>query len=144
MGRTFQVYLDIGNNSGNGQVCSSVSGVDQLSPNGDCERTYACMHCRAHLAAHADLISKSFHGSQGRAYLFDRVVNVIVGPAEERLLLTGLHSVADIYCHGCRTVLGWKYERAFESSQRYKEGKYIIELAHLIKDNGWDSDDRKA
>ncbi|VEL32925.1 unnamed protein product [Protopolystoma xenopodis] len=51
---------------------------------------------------------------------------------------TGLHSVADLYCDCCHTVLGWKYEQAFESSQKYKEGKYIIELAHLIKDNGWD------
>uniref|UniRef100_A0A1I8GF81 Protein yippee-like n=1 Tax=Macrostomum lignano TaxID=282301 RepID=A0A1I8GF81_9PLAT len=103
--KTFQVYL------------SSSPG----SPGG--ARTYACVHCRAHLAAHADLISKSFQGSQGRAYLFDRVVNVTAGPAEDRQLLTGLHSVADIQCQGCRTVLGWKYERAFESSQRYKEGK---------------------
>ena len=29
--------------------------------------------------------------------------------------------------------LGWKYEHAFESSQKYKEGKFIIELAHMIK-----------
>jgi len=35
-------------------------------------------------------------------------------------------------------TLGWKYEQAFESSQKYKEGKYIIELIHLIKDNGWE------
>lgn len=28
-------------------------------------------------------------------------------------------------------------EHAFESSQKYKEGKFIIELAHMIKDNGW-------
>uniref|UniRef100_A0A8D2ATI4 Protein yippee-like n=1 Tax=Sciurus vulgaris TaxID=55149 RepID=A0A8D2ATI4_SCIVU len=77
-------------------------------------------------------------GSQGRAYLFNSVVNVGCGPAEERVLLTGLHAVADIYCENCKTTLGWKYEHAFESSQKYKEGKYIIELAHMIKDNGWD------
>lgn len=29
-------------------------------------------------------------------------------------------------------------EHAFESSQKYKEGKYIIELAHMIKENKWD------
>lgn len=29
-------------------------------------------------------------------------------------------------------------EHAFESSQKYKEGKFIIELAHMIKDNGWE------
>lgn len=31
------------------------------------------------------------------------------GPAEERVLLTGLHAVADIYCENCKTTLGWKY-----------------------------------
>ncbi|XP_049324574.1 protein yippee-like 2 isoform X1 [Astyanax mexicanus] len=82
--------------------------------------------------------SESFQGSQGRAYLFNSVVNVGCGPAEERVLLTGLHAVADIYCENCKTTLGWKYEHAFESSQKYKEGKFIIELAHMIKDNGWD------
>lgn len=30
-------------------------------------------------------------------------------------------------------------EQAFDASQKYKEGKYIIELAHMIKENGWDS-----
>ncbi|XP_031209915.1 protein yippee-like 2 [Mastomys coucha] len=96
-----------------------------------CHRTYSCIHCRAHLANHDELISKSFQGSQGRAYLFNSVVNVGCGPAEERVLLTGLHAVADIYCENCKTTLGWKYEHAFESSQKYKEGKYIIELAQL-------------
>lgn len=38
-----------------------------------------------------------------------RRVNVGCGPAEERVLLTGLHAVADIYCECCKTTLGWKY-----------------------------------
>ncbi|CAL2037868.1 hypothetical protein CAEBREN_23704 [Caenorhabditis brenneri] len=105
-------------------------------PPGD--RCYSCIHCRANLAAHSELISKSFQGSQGKAYLFNAVVNVGCGPAEERVLLTGLHAVADIFCEICKTTLGWKYEHAFESSQKYKEGKFIIELAHMVKDNGWD------
>jgi hypothetical protein len=29
-------------------------------------------------------------------------------------------------------------EQAFELSQKYKEGKFIIELSHMIKDNGWE------
>ncbi|XP_074774210.1 protein yippee-like 4 isoform X1 [Athene noctua] len=75
-------------------------------------RTYSCVHCRAHLARHEELISKSFQGSHGRAYLFNSVVNVGCGPAEQRLLLTGLHSVADIFCQSCKTTLGWKYVSA--------------------------------
>ncbi|XP_008946089.1 PREDICTED: protein yippee-like 4, partial [Merops nubicus] len=48
------------------------------------------------------------------------------------------HSVADIFCQSCKTTLGWKYEQAFESSQKYKEGKFIIEMSHMVKENGWD------
>ncbi|KAJ8312178.1 hypothetical protein KUTeg_009551 [Tegillarca granosa] len=98
-----------------------------------CHRTYSCVHCRAHLANHDELISK--HTANIAHF---KSVNVGCGPAEERVLLTGLHAVADIFCECCKTTLGWKYEHAFESSQKYKEGKYIIELAHMIKDNGWD------
>lgn len=42
-------------------------------------------------------------------------VNVGCGPAEERVLLTGLHAVADIYCENCKTTLGWKYVSTEES-----------------------------
>ena len=35
-----------------------------------------------------------------------------LGPKEDRLLITGLHTVADIYCTTCNTVLGWKYVSA--------------------------------
>ncbi|KAA0187626.1 Protein yippee [Fasciolopsis buskii] len=102
--------------------------------------TYSCLHCRAHLARHQDLISKSFQGSQGRAYLFNQVVNVDYSEAKQRVLLTGIHFVSDVFCSCCNVMLGWRYERAFEPSQRYKEGKVIVELAHLIKDNCWDSE----
>merc|ERR1719394_2131204 len=78
------------------------------------KKTYSCVHCRAHLASQVNLISKSFQGSQGRAYLFDSVVNIASGPAEQRVLLTGLHHVADIHCQRCKTTLGWKYEHAYE------------------------------
>jgi len=30
-------------------------------------------------------------------------------------------------CITCNSVLGWKYEVAYEESQKYKEGKYILE-----------------
>ncbi|KAL5968862.1 hypothetical protein TSMEX_003416 [Taenia solium] len=37
-----------------------------------------------------------------------------------------LHLVADIYCECCDTYLGWKYEEAYEPSQKYKEGKAVV------------------
>ncbi|KAH9574750.1 hypothetical protein CY35_01G075900 [Sphagnum magellanicum] len=74
-------------------------------------------------------------GRNGRAYLVANVVNVSVGPKEDRQLMTGLHTVADISCFQCQEVLGWKYEKAFEESQKYKEGKYILEKAKVMKEN---------
>lgn len=45
--------------------------------------------------------------------------------------------MCDVYCNRCMTIIGWKYERAFEESQKYKEGKVILERAFLKKDQ-WD------
>ncbi|XP_054568341.1 protein yippee-like 1 isoform X2 [Eptesicus fuscus] len=98
-----------------------------------CHRTYSCVHCRAHLANHDELISKSFQGSQGRAYLFNSVVNVGCGPAEERVLLTGLHAVADIYCENCKTTLGWKYvsDHLVLTFQRTRRGTRLREQSEV-------------
>ena len=92
---------------------------------------YACQQCRTHLTTHDDIISKSFHGRRGRAFLFDHVVNVDTGPPEDRLLITGLHAVCDIFCQRCRALVGWTYQRAYEPSQKYKEGKFILEKINL-------------
>lgn len=55
---------------------------------------------------------QQFQGRHGRAYLLSNVVNVTLGPREERVLITGLHTVADIHCTSCNAVIGWKYVRA--------------------------------
>jgi hypothetical protein len=94
-------------------------------------RVYACGTCRTHLTSHDDIISKSFHGRTGRAYLFDSAVNVNMGPPADRLLITGLHSVCDIFCVRCRAIVGWTYLRAYEQSQQYKEGKFILEKSRV-------------
>jgi len=41
--------------------------------------------------------------------IFERSVNVVTGKLEERLLMTGMHMVADITCANCDQLLGWKY-----------------------------------
>lgn len=97
----------------------------------DGPQIYTCANCRTHLTSHDEIISKSFHGRHGRAYLFDHCVNVRIGPPEDRLLITGLHSVNDIFCKRCKNMVGWTYSRAYESSQKYKEGKFIVEKINL-------------
>lgn len=97
-------------------------------------------------------------------------VNITVGASEERLMLSGMHTVADIFCCSCGQIVGWKYvslslslslshacthtlyvththlyfgkdranflfvfliiplqESAREKSQKYKEGKFVLE-----------------
>ncbi|CAA2934337.1 yippee-like [Olea europaea subsp. europaea] len=53
--------------------------------------------------------------------------NVTVGETEERKMMTGIHIVADIFCVQCGSNVGWKYETAHEKSQKYKEGKSVLE-----------------
>ena len=69
-------------------------------------------------------------------------INISLGEANERMMMTGLHRVCDIFCLQCYNCIGWKYVSqlgvilqlfAFEQSQKYKEGKFIIERANIKK-----------
>jgi len=52
--------------------------------------------------------------------------------------LTGQHVVADVSCNICGTVLGWKYVDAKEAAQKYKIGKFILEMKRVIVGVGWE------
>ncbi|GMI65870.1 hypothetical protein like AT2G40110 [Hibiscus trionum] len=97
---------------------------------------YSCKHCFTHMALLDDIISKSFHCGHGKAYLFDKVVNITVGEKEERMMMTGMHTVVDIFCVGCGSIVGWKYESAHEKTQKYKEGKFILERFKVLGPDG--------
>ena len=63
-----------------------------------------------------------------------------------RHLVTGLHTVCDVSCAVCASVLGWKYIGAEEDSQRYKVGKFILETRRTVvgcccEDRSVDGDD---
>mmetsp|Transcript_9372 Transcript_9372/g.42712 ORF Transcript_9372/g.42712 Transcript_9372/m.42712 type:complete len:114 (+) Transcript_9372:112-453(+) len=112
---------------------SSPSASSKLTGN----RIYSCSFCRNHNAYHDDIISKAFQGRHGRAYLFNDVANITLGGKEDRLLMTGLHTVRDVFCATCSSLLGWKYDFAYEQSQKYKEGKFIVEKAMVLHEGGW-------
>lgn len=102
-------------------------------------RSYRCRYCHSPLALADDVLSRSFNCSHGRAYLFNNAVNVSVGPAEERTMLSGLHTVSDVFCCCCGQILGWKYVTANDKSQKDKEGKFVLErwrIAEEITDEG--------
>ncbi|KAM1033101.1 hypothetical protein FF1_036680 [Malus domestica] len=97
-------------------------------------RTYRCRFCDSALALADDVLSRSFNSRQGRAYLFSNVVNITLGPKEDRLMYSGLHTVEDIFCCCCGQILGWKYVIAHEKNQKYKEGKFVLERWRIVED----------
>ncbi|GER37958.1 protein yippee-like [Striga asiatica] len=97
---------------------------------------YCCKYCRSHLALVDDIVSKSFQSRHGKAYLFDKVVNVTAGAKEERMMMTGLHTVVDIFCVRCGSIVGWKYVAAYDKTQKYKVGKFILERFQVLGPDG--------
>lgn len=114
-------------------------------------KIFGCKQCKTHLADYDDIISRvsailsimsqstisadqtlcvylqNFRGQHGKAYLFNSVVNITQSEAVERSMTTGKHVVRDIACRQCRETVGWKYDKAYETSEKYKEGKFILE-----------------
>lgn len=46
-------------------------------------------------------------------------------------MTTGSHCIKTIRCAGCTSPIGWTYIKAYTESQKYKEGKYIIEKSFI-------------
>lgn len=119
----------------------------------NCKRIYGCKTCKTHLADHDDIVSRvrpghcnsfwappslrlqNFRGQHGKAFLFNSVVNIVAGEAGERNMTTGRHVVRDITCRQCKETVGWKYDKAYEPAEKYKEGKYILEAELLCSVN---------
>ena len=60
--------------------------------------------------------------------------------AVPRQLVTGQHTVSDVSCAFCGAVLGWRYVEAEEEAQKYKVGKYILEMKRVCAMSFWESD----
>ncbi|KAJ0771939.1 putative Yippee domain-containing protein [Helianthus annuus] len=51
-------------------------------------------------------------------------------------MMTGLHTVADIFYVKCGSIVGWTYETAHDEAQKYKEGKSVLERCKLDAPDG--------
>lgn len=47
-------------------------------------------------------------------------------------MTTGRHEVSDLHCTCCMQLVGWKYDHAEDKTQKYKEGKYILERSKVV------------
>ncbi|KAF2650516.1 yippee-domain-containing protein [Lophiostoma macrostomum CBS 122681] len=119
-----------------------------------------CHKCLADLIPTSSIVSKGFTGRHGRAYLIAPPTTSVMDPAYQtrfgrgsdmpagdllnivthkpvpRQLVTGAHTVSDIGCRTCGTILGWKYVEAEEESQKYKVGKFILETKKVVRGVG--------
>ncbi|OBR07680.1 Yippee family protein [Colletotrichum higginsianum IMI 349063] len=128
--------------------------------------TLRCSTCSCDVAFSSQIVSKGFTGRYGRAYLVaptppppapisggaptpkaggntgaagpGSLANVRIGRCENRQLVTGWHVVADITCVLCSAKLGWKYVDAKELSQKYKVGKFILEVERVVPFRSWE------
>ncbi|KAF6824413.1 Yippee family protein [Colletotrichum musicola] len=121
--------------------------------------TLRCSTCSSDVAFSSQIVSKGFTGRYGRAYLVaatplppgtppprnsntaagpGTLANVRIGKCENRQLVTGWHVVADITCALCGAKLGWKYVDAKEFSQKYKVGKFILEVERVVPFRSWE------
>lgn len=57
-------------------------------------------------------------------------MNVSIGEKEERMMITGLHTVADIFCVGCGSIVGWTYVR-FRGSNLVYICFSIVDVSHF-------------
>ncbi|KAI3689032.1 hypothetical protein L2E82_46980 [Cichorium intybus] len=95
---------------------------------------FSCNRCRNPIALRHNLLSKAFKARSGQAYMFSEAMNVVLGGKREQQLITGRYVVADVSCSKCGEVLGWKYLKSLDDSQRYKIGRFIIEKSKILKE----------
>ncbi|KAL8942108.1 MAG: hypothetical protein Q9211_001547 [Gyalolechia sp. 1 TL-2023] len=123
-----------------------------------------CARCATDLCPTSQIISKGFTGRHGRAYLVSAspvtdaapydyhsryakkasLPNTRTHKAVPRQLVTGAHTVSDVSCAFCSSVIGWKYDSAEEETQRYKVGKYILETKKIFSSSSWENDADEA
>ncbi|KAM7251372.1 hypothetical protein ACFE04_023255 [Oxalis oulophora] len=97
-------------------------------------RSYRCKFCRTHLALPDDLVSRDLYTNfdfvfedVSLDFAFLQLYNITMGTLEERMMLSGMHTVADIFCCCCGQI-----ESALEKSQKYKEGKFVLERGRIV------------
>uniref|UniRef100_A0A8C5JWZ9 Protein yippee-like n=1 Tax=Jaculus jaculus TaxID=51337 RepID=A0A8C5JWZ9_JACJA len=100
-------------------------------------RLFSCTNCDMILTNRSELITR-FTGATGRAFLFNKVVTLLYSEVQDRVMLTGRHMVRGVSCKSCNSKLGWVYELATEDSQRYKEGRVILERALVPESEGFE------
>ncbi|XP_016476149.2 protein yippee-like At5g53940 [Nicotiana tabacum] len=96
-------------------------------------KTVNCKICKTQLALTNNLMLKDFICHKEKAYLFRNVVNITFGPNEEKMILSEMHTIADIFCCCCGQIVGWKYVATpYGNNHKCKEGNFVLEKGHIF------------
>ncbi|KAI1789496.1 hypothetical protein LXA43DRAFT_892938, partial [Ganoderma leucocontextum] len=69
-----------------------------------------------------------YRGHAGKAALFSAMRNVALDPPSILLMASGAYTIQEFICKRCETYLGWKFVRAHDGPERWKEGFFVLEL----------------
>lgn len=95
---------------------------------------YVCAKCHTAVATSEDLLSRSYRGTTGDAHLIKRVYNVdLCKEIFLEKMTTGQYLIQNYSCSQCSKVLGWRYLKADDVDQHFKQGKYILELKRVVQ-----------
>ncbi|KAI5426834.1 protein yippee-like At3g08990 [Lathyrus oleraceus] len=84
------------------------------------ENFYSCKNCETPIALVNHLLSMNYECPFGRAYLFDKVVNVLDGERDEPIPESN-STMVHLFCVQCQYTVGFKFvRRAVLESQRSK------------------------
>ncbi|KAI0765484.1 hypothetical protein C8Q74DRAFT_1161828, partial [Fomes fomentarius] len=91
-------------------------------------RVFLCAQCSTRIAHTSRVVSTAYRGHAGKAALFTETRNVALDPPSILLMDSGAYTIQEFICTSCEAYLGWKFARAHDGSERWKEGHYILEL----------------
>ncbi|RPD55616.1 hypothetical protein L227DRAFT_579585 [Lentinus tigrinus ALCF2SS1-6] len=60
--------------------------------------------------------------------MFTETRNIALDPPSILLMDSGTYTIQEFICKTCEAYLGWKFVRAHDGPERWKEGHFILEL----------------
>ncbi|KAI8971322.1 hypothetical protein BD414DRAFT_224764 [Trametes punicea] len=65
-----------------------------------------------------------------------RTKNIVLDPPSILLMDSGAYTIQEFICQSCEAYLGWKFLRAHDGPERWKEGHFILELELVQEQDG--------
>ncbi|RDX45409.1 hypothetical protein OH76DRAFT_1408177 [Lentinus brumalis] len=104
-------------------------------------RILACSECHTRIAHTSGLISTAFRGHSGKAAMFTETRNIALDPPSILLMDSGTYTIQEFICKTCEAYLGWRFVRAHDGPERWKEGHFILELDFVQEQGDTHEDD---